>query len=63
MPKSREAFEREQRRVKEAVGRGVAVSADAMRANAMGAIAEPQRLQDHVVDELNDHVRILSARE
>ncbi len=63
MPKSREAFEREQRRVKEAVRRGVAVSTDAMRANAMGVIAEPQRLQDHVVDELNDHVRILSARE
>lgn len=58
MPKSREAFEREQRRVNEAVRRGVAVSAD-----AMGAIAEPQRLQEHVVDELNDRVRSLSARE
>ena len=57
MPKSREAFERELRRVKNAVRRVVAVSA-----NAMGTIAEPQRLQEHVVDELNDRVRILSAR-
>ena len=57
MPKSKEAFEREQRRVKEAVRCGVAVSA-----NAMGTIAEPQRLQEHVVDELNDRVRGRSAQ-